>query len=172
MTIANGSLACAGQHIGNLLLSVYLWLDQITFDSHSLTADRHKCVSWITDLVKDYKGKHDNKMSENDRNSQCQVIYIKRYLGLNPWIHSPSWPTKAQLDARMKYGRTLLRQDAIIYIYWTKKVRDHEFHSKVSSQIWHGNDVNDAYFGHHLSKTWHSYLKQQLSWAVLSMTTP
>ena len=32
--------------------------------------------------------------------------------------------------------------------------------------------ISEDSFGHHLSQIWHFYLKQQLSWAVLSMTTP
>ena len=32
--------------------------------------------------------------------------------------------------------------------------------------------IKEDSFGHHLSQTWYFYLKQQLSWAVLSITTP
>ena len=46
------------------------------------------------------------------------------------------------------------------------------------NQIWHDNDfsiftvnVREDSFGHRLSQIWHLYLEQQLSWAVLSMTT-
>ena len=59
-----------------------------------------------------------------------------------------------------------------MYIYWTEKVRDHEFQPKFSSQIWHDNDFFYFSFGYHLSQIWHFYLKQQLSLVVLSMTTP